>query len=235
MAKTSKRIPQELRPRELLAAYASGVFPMPDPEEPGELLWFSPDPRCLLPLDERFHVSRRLAATLRQGRFVCTLDGDFGGVMRACGRRPEGTWINRDFLAAYGQLHRLGFAHSVEAYISAAWADLHPRRRSKAHPARAKAAAPGNRQAPAAKGPLAGGLYGVAIGGAFFAESMFHRVSDAGKAALVFLVEHLRRQGFVLCDVQWLTPNLARYGACEIRRWEYLDLLSWAVGKKVKF
>jgi leucyl/phenylalanyl-tRNA--protein transferase len=86
-----------------------------------------------------------------------------------------------------------------------------------------------------AKPALAGGVYGVAIGGAFFAESMFHRVSDAGKAALVFLVEHLRRQGFVLCDVQWLTPNLARYGACEIRRWEYLDLLATAIGKRVQF
>lgn len=204
MAKTRKRIPQDLQPRELLAAYASGVFPMPDPDEPGELLWFSPDPRCLLPLDERFHVSRRLAQTLRQGRFVCTIDRDFGGVMRACGRRREGTWINPDFLAAYGQLHRLGFAHSVEAYVSGGAA-------------------------------LAGGVYGVAIGGAFFAESMFHRVTDAGKAALVFLVEHLRRQGFLLCDLQWLTPNLARYGACEIRRWEYLDLLARAIGKPVRF
>jgi leucyl/phenylalanyl-tRNA--protein transferase len=195
---------RELSPRALVAAYASGAFPMPDPEDARRLLWFCPDPRGLLPLDERFHVPRRLGRTLRQGRFVCTADEAFGAVMRACAERKEGTWITPDFLAAYGRLHELGIAHSVEAWESGK----------------------------VGQGPPAGGVYGLALGAAFFAESMFHRVTDAGKAALVHLVERLRRSGFRLCDVQWLTPHLQRFGAYEVPRDEYLSLLTSALAAK---
>ncbi len=206
-------VPSELQPRVLLTAYASGAFPMPDPEDESRLLWFAPDPRGLLPLDERFHISRRLARTIRQGRFACTLDRDFAGVMRACGRRDEGTWISADFLAAYAWLHELGFAHSVEAW---------------------PADAAGKAVVDLGVGPV-GGAYGVALCGAFFAESMFHTKTDAGKMALVHLVGHLRAKGFSLCDVQWLTPNLERFGAFEIPRAEYMQHLAEALGRQARF
>jgi leucyl/phenylalanyl-tRNA--protein transferase len=206
-------VPKELHPRVLLAAYASGAFPMPDPEDETQLLWFSPDPRGIMPLGARFHVPRRLAQTIRRGSFACTIDRDFGGVMHACGRREEGTWISQDFLTAYGRLHELGFAHSVEAWpVDDAGLPI----------------------VDVASGP-AGGAYGVALGGAFFAESMFHSQTDAGKVALVHLVEHLRGRGFLLCDVQWLTPNLTRFGAFEVSRPEYMELLMEAIAARARF
>lgn len=204
------RIRPELRPRALVAAYASGAFPMPDPDDQSRILWFCPHPRTLLPLDDRFHVPRRLRRTIRQSRYVCTIDRAFADVMRACAERAEGTWITQDFLAAYARLHELGLAHSVEVW-------------------------PAGKAPPGHSGPPAGGLYGVALGGAFFAESMFHRKSGAGNAALVHLVEHLRRQGFALCDVQWTTAHLRGFGAFEMPRVEYLALLAEALGRRVNF
>lgn len=200
----------ELRPSVLVAAYASGAFPMPDPQDASRILWFSPDPRALLPLDERFHTPRRLRRTIRQGRYACTIDRAFEAVMRGCGDRPEGTWISDDFLAAYTRLHRLGLAHSVEAW-------------------------PAGKAPPDNAAPPAGGVYGVALGGAFFAESMFHRARDAGNVALVHLLEHLRRRGFAFCDVQWLSDHLRRFGAYELGRGEYLDLLSHALASGACF
>jgi leucyl/phenylalanyl-tRNA--protein transferase len=184
---------------------------MPDPDAPGRILWFSPDPRGVLPLDERFHVPRRLRRTIRQGRFACTINRAFGLVMRRCAERREGTWITEDFLTAYGALHGLGLAHSVEVWAGSGVPE---------------AGAPGE---------CVGGVYGVALGGAFFAESMFHRARDAGNVALVHLVEHLRRRGFVLCDVQWLTRHLERFGARELPRVEYLRLLAEALARRATF
>jgi Leu/Phe-tRNA-protein transferase len=292
MSKRSiKEVPLELSPRVLLAAYASGAFPMPDPDEESDILWFAPDPRALLPLDERFHISRRLGRTLRQGRFLCTIDRDFAGVMRACARREEGTWINRDFLNAYGRLHELGIAHSVEAWLRPEDTGLFSRCRacddrstgimpvshmgvppmsssssSEARPPTSPSPYPlpsrarGEEETPSPYPPpsrgrgeeaaapavcwagddfrpteLVGGVYGLALGGAFFAESMFHTATDAGKVALVHLVTHLRRRGFVLCDVQWTTPNLARLGAFEIAGIDYLALLAQAIGCGARF
>ncbi len=195
----------QLQPRRLVLAYAQGVFPM---VQEGELSWFCPDPRGLMPLDERFHVARRLARTVRGGRFACTVDRCFDTVVRLCGQRPGAseaeTWISPEVRVAYGWLHRLGLAHSVEVW-----------------PAGAVGA-----------GEPAGGLYGVALGGAFFAESMFHRVTDAGKVALVHLVDRLRRGGFALCDVQWTTDNLRRFGAHDLPRAEYLSLLATALSRR---
>ncbi|NLF29746.1 MAG: leucyl/phenylalanyl-tRNA--protein transferase [Planctomycetes bacterium] len=190
----------------LLTAYANGIFPMVDQ---GELLWFSPDPRGLLPLDERFHVSRSLQRTIRRGRYVCTVNRAFRRVVGLCGERGDGgpTWISPEIAIAYTRLHLLGFAHSVEAW-------------------------------PAGEvgcGEPVGGLYGVSLGGAFFAESMFHRRTDAGKVALVHLIERLRRRGFVLCDVQWTTDNLRRFGAFDLPRDEYLALLAQAVFMNCRF
>ena len=195
-----------LAPENLLAAYARGIFPM---VQDGELMWFSPRMRGLLPLDESFHVPRRLARTIRGGRFACTIDRCFGDVVASCADRPGGepTWISSEMRIAYGRLHELGYAHSVEAW---------PRESI-------------------GRGSPVGGLYGVAIGGAFFGESMFHTVTDAGKVALVRSVEHLRDRGFALYDIQWTTPNLERYGAYKLRRKEYLRRLQDALDMDCTF
>jgi len=187
-------------PSLLLRAYREGIFPMA--LDDGEIGWFSPDPRGILPL-EAAHVPARLARTVRQGRFAITIDREFGAVMAACASgRPEGTWINSEIVDAYMALHRLGHAHSVEVRLD---------------------------------DRLVGGLYGVRLGGAFFGESMFHRVPDASKVALVTLVKQLRDRGFSLLDVQWVTPHLARFGAVEIPRAEYLRRLERAVARTCRF
>ncbi|MEI8235333.1 MAG: leucyl/phenylalanyl-tRNA--protein transferase [Verrucomicrobiota bacterium] len=179
-------------------AYARGFFPMGMPE--GDLAWFSPDPRGVLPL-EGFRIPHGLARTLKRGRFEIRCDTAFEAVIRACAEREE-TWIDAEILASYGELHRLGFAHSVEAWR---------------------------------EGRLAGGLYGVALGGAFFGESMFHRETDASKVALHALVERLRERGFTLLDLQWVTPHLATFGAVEIPRREYLRRLRAALRLECAF
>ena len=189
-----------LDPSLLVRAYREGIFPMA--LEHGEIGWFSPDPRGILPLDG-FHVPSRLARVVRQGRFQIAIDRDFGRVMRECAAdREEGTWISRDIVEAYGALHRLGLAHSVEAWLD---------------------------------GDLVGGLYGVHLGGAFFGESMFHRVTDASKVALVALVDRLTRHGFRLLDVQWTTPHLERFGAIAVSRREYLRRLRQALTMDCRF
>ena len=189
-----------LTPETLVAAYAQGVFPM---VEGGRLLWFSPHRRGVLPLDERFHVPRRLARTIRSGRFLCTSDRSFDDVVALCADRPDGpgTWISPEIRVAYAHLHALGLAHSIETW---------PR-------------------GPIGPGRPVGGLYGVALGGVFFGESMFHTATDAGKVALVYCVEHLRRRGFVLFDIQWTTDNLMQYGAYQLPREEYLRQLREAI------
>ncbi|MEE8170267.1 MAG: leucyl/phenylalanyl-tRNA--protein transferase [Phycisphaerae bacterium] len=182
----------------LLAAYAGGLFPM---DVDGDLQWFSPDPRGILPLDA-FRISRSLKQLIRSNDYEIRLNAAFAEVIRQCADRPEGTWISSEIVSAYTRLHTQGFAHSVEA-----WRD----------------------------GCLAGGLYGVALGGAFFGESMFHRRRDASKVALAALVEHMRNRGMRLLDVQFQTPHLARFGAVEIPRDEYLRLLSEALSIPHRF
>ncbi len=179
----------------LVSAYSSGWFPMA--VEPGEIRWYSPDPRGIIPL-EGFHASRRLSRLVRQGRFAVRVDTDFPAVIRACAARQdeEGTWIDEEILESYCALHERGLAHSIET-----WQD----------------------------DELVGGLYGVALGGAFFGESMFHNATDASKVALVALVERLRERGYVLLDTQWLTDHLAQFGAVEIPRRRYLRLLDAAL------
>jgi leucyl/phenylalanyl-tRNA---protein transferase len=203
--KMDKAILKELSPERLVLAYANGLFPM---VEDGQLMWFSPDPRGVLPLDERFHVSRRLAQRIRAGEFACTVNHCFGEVVRLCADRGhEQTWISPEIAAAYSRLHELGLAHSVEAWHADA----------------------------VGEGPPAGGLYGVAIGGAFFAESMFHTATDAGKVALAYLIDRLRTRGFTLCDLQWTTDHLLQFGAFDMPRQEYLVCLEKAIGLEVRF
>jgi leucyl/phenylalanyl-tRNA--protein transferase len=191
-----------LTPELLVSAYCQGIFPMAV-NDAGEIGWYSPDPRAIIPLDERFHVSKRLQRTVRSGRFEVTVDRDFEAVMLACADADRGpTWISDEIVRAYTRLFELGLAHSVEARL---------------------------------EGRLAGGLYGVHLGGAFFGESMFHTETDASKVALVALVERLRAGGFALLDTQWTTPHLETFGAREIPRAEYLALLSSALHLRCVF
>ena len=190
----------ELDPPTLLAAYSSGVFPWFNPGDP--IIWWSPDPRGVIPLDT-FHVPRRLAATVRQGKFRVTFDTQFAEVIRRCGEnRPEGTWVTDEMIAAYTTLHRAGHAHSVEAWSG---------------------------------DELAGGVYGVSVGGLFAGESMFHHQRDASKVALVALLTRLRERGYVLFDTQIVNPHTEQFGAVDIPRREYLRRLRRAVQVEATF
>ncbi len=183
-----------LHPDFLLHAYASGFFHMPHPET-GQIEWFRPDPRAIFPLNG-FHCSRSLKKAIRTSGFDVTVDSHFAAVMDACADRAEGTWITAEFMRAYGKLHALGHAHSVEISLDR---------------------------------KLVGGVYGVSIRGAFFAESMFHRERNASKAALYHLVERLKARGFQLLEAQFLTPHLASLGAIEISDDDYQTRLKAAL------
>lgn len=185
----------DLEPATLLSAYRHGLFPMPG-DRGMPMLWWSPDPRGVLPLD-CLKVSRSLRASVR--RMEVRVDTAFDAVIRACGdpSRDSG-WIDDEIVDAYTELYELGWAHSVET-----WQD----------------------------GRLVGGLYGVAIGGLFAGESMFHRERDASKAALVALVDMLRADGGAdrLLDVQWATEHLTSLGAVDVPRPAYLSMLDRAL------
>jgi leucyl/phenylalanyl-tRNA--protein transferase len=187
----------DLRPERLLLGYSQGIFPWYEQGQP--ILWHSPDPRMVLRASD-LHVPRSLAKTLRRGTYAFTLDEAFDEVVAACAsaRRPgqRTTWITPAMRRAYGELHRRGLAHSVEAWR-------------------------GDR--------LAGGLYGVSLGSAFFGESMFAREPDASKAAFVTLVGQLVRWGIELIDSQVYTDHLARFGAEEWPRRRYLRALAKAL------
>lgn len=199
--------PEPLTPELLLQAYARGYFPMADSAEDPDYYWVYPQQRGILPLDG-FHLPRRLARVVRAGRFRVIADRDFAGVIAACAEltghpHRQNTWINATIRDAYGELHRLGFAHSVECYDAA--------------------------------DRLVGGLYGVRLGGAFFGESMFSRQADASKVALVHLVARLRAGGFSLLDTQFVTEHLKQFGAVEIPRQQYLELLFDALPRSADF
>ena len=176
----------------LLNAYANGVFPM---AEDGEILWFSPERRGLIPLDSRFRIPHGLRRTLKRGLFEVRWDTAFREVMLACAERKE-TWIDEVILKSYCALYEEGFAHSVECWDADG---------------------------------LQGGLYGVALAGVFFGESMFHRKTDASKVALVALVDTLREKNFQLLDTQWMTDHLRQFGGYELPRREYLAQLQAAL------
>ena len=190
----SKIIPASL----LLEAYCTGIFPMA--MENGDIAWFSPDPRGIIPLDA-FHIPHGLKRSLKKEEFQIRLNTAFEAVIRACGERAE-TWISEEIIESYINLHRLGFAHSVEAWL---------------------------------ENELAGGLYGVSVYGAFFGESMFHKVPNASKVALVGLVNRLNERGFRLLDTQYVTGHLTMFGAVEISRPKYMRLLKQALALDCKF
>ncbi|MCM2263999.1 MAG: leucyl/phenylalanyl-tRNA--protein transferase [Desulfuromonadales bacterium] len=183
----------DLSPERLLLAYSLGIFPWYGSGEP--LLWWSPDPRCVI-FPEQVHVSRRLERTLRQGGFRITSNAAFEQVVAACAeirvQNGEGTWLVPEMQAAYRRLHLRGYAHSVEA-----WQD----------------------------GELVGGIYGVILDRFFFGESMFHRVTDASKVVLVKLCHYLAAHRFELLDCQVPNPHLFRMGAVQMSRAAFLDRL----------
>ena len=188
-----------LDPRLLLRGYAAGIFPMADSRHAQDIFWVEPRNRAIIPLD-RFHVSRSLARTLRQGRFTVTRDQAFAQVIHACAQREE-TWINNEIERATLGLHAAGHAHSIECW---------------------HANETGGRE-------LVGGLYGVKLGRAFFGESMFSRMTDASKVALAWLVARLQVGHFTLLDCQFITPHLERLGARTVSRERYVELLSSAL------
>ncbi|MEO1859393.1 MAG: leucyl/phenylalanyl-tRNA--protein transferase [Verrucomicrobiales bacterium] len=187
-----------INPEFLLQAYRMGIFPMA--MEQGEIGWFSPDPRGVIPLDS-FHVSKSLKRIMSAGRFDVRINSSFGEVIDGCAEREE-TWIDETVRESYLNLKGRGYAHSVECWF---------------------------------EGELAGGLYGVAIGGAFFGESMFSRKRDASKVALVSLVEHLLKRKFILLDTQWTTPHLSQFGAIDIPKSKYMEVLHEAIAMDVSF
>jgi leucyl/phenylalanyl-tRNA--protein transferase len=192
-----------LSPEWLLDAYRHGIFPWPMwDDEP--IAWWSPDPRAVIELDG-FHISQRLARTIKSGKFRVTFDQDFAGVIEGCataGDRDGNTWLTPAMIRAYCRMHALGHAHSAEAWLA---------------------------------DQLVGGTYGIAIGGLFAAESMFHRARDASKVALAHLVARLRELQYELLDIQQWTPHTGTLGAAEISRLEYLKRLARAIEKPIRF
>lgn len=191
----------------LLRAYASGIFPMSDARDDPDTFWIEPERRAILPLDD-FHLSHSLAKTIKRGRFRVTSDTAFDRVVATCAEEQDDrreTWINPDIEDAFSALHRMGLAHSVECWIDDAEASH-----------------------------LVGGLYGLALGRAFFGESMFSRATDASKVALMWLIARLRFGGFKLLDCQFMTEHLASLGAIEIKQREYLAMLDAALGRDLQ-
>lgn len=191
-------------PEELLACYRRGVFPMADSRDDPRLFIVDPDIRGVLPLDG-FHLSKRLAKTIRGEPFDVRIDTAFRVVMEECAAQSDGrpdTWINSSITDLYCSLFVRGVAHSVEC-----WRD----------------------------GALVGGLYGVSLGGAFFGESMFSRARDASKVALVYLVARLKVGGYQLLDTQFVTEHLKQFGAQEVPRAEFHKKLEKALAVEGDF
>ena len=186
-------------PERLVLAYSQGIFPWPHGNLP--LLWFSPDPRFVLPFS-RVHIGRSLRKRVRSGEYQVLADTAFQRVLLGCASVPrpgqDGTWITPEIQRGFHALHALGFAHSIEA-----WRD----------------------------GELLGGLYGVALGGSFCGESMFAHADDASKVAVTILIGHLIEWGFHFVDCQVYTQHLARFGAEEWPRERFLHALRNAVAQ----
>lgn len=207
----------DLRAERLLEAYRHGIFPWYSDGQP--ILWWSPDPRAVL-FPQRIKISKSLRKTLRAGRFEVSVDTDFRDVIQTCaeprpGHSHGGTWITPEMIDAYCRLHELGYAHSIEIRYRDGARDGFA---TNHYPPRDRDA-----------DRLVGGLYGVALGGAFFGESMFSRARDASKVTLAYLAYQLESWGFLMIDCQMPTEHLTSLGALSIRRREFLDWLDRAL------
>ncbi|MCC7118264.1 MAG: leucyl/phenylalanyl-tRNA--protein transferase [Anaerolineales bacterium] len=186
-------------PEKILAAYRQGQFPMVN--RFGFISWKRPQVRALIPLDERFHIGKRLTKKLEAQIFEVTFDQAFADVIHNCARpstHARDVWLTPELIEAYIRLHKLGHAHSVEV-----WHD----------------------------GKLVGGEYGLAIGGFYAGESMFHYEDYASRVALVHLVNRLRAKGFTLLDTQYLNATSREFGGYEIELAEYNALLAAALAR----
>jgi leucyl/phenylalanyl-tRNA---protein transferase len=194
----------EITPEVLLKAYACGIFPMAESAEDPALYWIEPEMRGIIPLDG-FHLSSRLARTVRTTRFTVAIDRDFEAVIDGCAEpKPDRrrTWINARIRRIYRALFERGHCHTVEVYDGP---------------------------------ELVGGLYGVSLGRAFFGESMFYHARDASKIALVHLVARLKAGGYRLLDTQFVTEHLKSFGAVEVPKRRYHRLLEEAVAGDADF
>jgi leucyl/phenylalanyl-tRNA---protein transferase len=178
----------KLSPQVLEDAFRSGALAAAD--KWGRVGLYRADARSILELDA-LHVEKNLARTIRRGVYDVRVNQDFEATVRGCADR-QSTWINEEIIQNYTDLHRIGKAHSVEAYQD---------------------------------NTLVGGLYGIALGGAFRVESQFHRTRDASKICFVYLANRLRERGYALLDLWVQTDHLARFGAVEISEEEYLTRL----------
>ncbi len=195
---------EDFTAEDLIAFYRRGVFPMADARHDRRIFLVDPARRGVLPI-ERFHISRRLARTVRSDRFEIRIDTAFPAVIEACAAPraySQETWINGPIQALLCELNSLGIAHSIETWRA---------------------------------GELVGGLYGVALGAAFFGESMFSAERDASKVALVQLLARLQIGGFELLDAQFVTGHLAQFGAIEVSRAQYQQRLAAALSKPADF
>ena len=186
----------EIKVEQLIFAYTHGIFPMAD--ENGLVNWYDPDPRAIIPL-ETYRPQKSLRSTLNSKLFEIRWNTQFETVMQHCAKsryEGDGVWISENMVQAYVELHKMGHAHSVEAYLN---------------------------------GELAGGLYGVCFGKAFFGESMFTLVTNASKVAFHYLVEALKKNNFLLLDTQFINDNVKRYGAIEIPATTFHELLEKAI------
>ncbi|MFH1994858.1 MAG: leucyl/phenylalanyl-tRNA--protein transferase [Nitrospinota bacterium] len=186
----------DLSTERLLLAYRSGIYPCYGVGEP--ILWWSPNPRGIIPLNDP-HIGKTLRKVLNRAKYEIKINSAFEETIEACSRKEWGDdrrWITDEMIDAYINLHRLGHAHSVETWF---------------------------------EGELVGGLYGVAIGGLFAGESMFSKMDNSSKVAMVALVERMNRLGYTLLDCQMVTEVTGQMGAIEITRKEYMGRLNRAM------
>ncbi|QKF82878.1 leucyl/phenylalanyl-tRNA--protein transferase [Halarcobacter ebronensis] len=193
----------DLSPTRLFKAYSMGIFPWYNKTDP--ILWWSPNPRLILNLDE-FKVSKSLKKTINSNIFEIKFDENFKELMLECSKikreNQKGSWIHDEVIESYNEFYKLGFAHSFESYY---------------------------------EGELVGGGYGVVIGDIFCGESMFAKKSDASKVALYYLIERLKKSNFRLIDCQIPTKHLKSLGAKEISRDSFLELIQKALENPREF
>jgi len=186
---------ETLTPELVIYAYQQGVFPWYSDGQP--VLWWSPEPRCVL-FPEKFHISRSFKRTLNSGHFEIRTDTSFRNVMQACaqprvdkeGSSESGTWITLAMLHVYCELHDRGIAHSIECWH---------------------------------KDELVGGIYGLVLGDIFFGESMFSKMKDASKTAMYHLCTVIKPY---MVDAQVYSQHLESLGAEEIRRQDFIQLIA---------
>ena len=183
----------DLTPERLLLAYKSGIFPWFEHDEP--IIWWSPNPRMVLFLDELI-ISKSMRNILNRNIFSVTFNQNFSDVISNCQNierdGQNGTWITNDMIEAYCKLHQLGIAKSIEV-----WQDE----------------------------VLVGGLYGIDLGHVFCGESMFSKVSNASKTAFIALVNQLKKEDYKLLDCQVYNPHLESLGCREIDRTDFIEIL----------